>query len=227
VLAAGNGLAVADLLAILRDHAGVVDDAEPIPSPICMHEIPPRAGATAASIVARLRPNDPPPLAAVAWHSFGSPCLGAVVPIYFQTGRIPAALGVGGAAFDPASPWWLVERLQRRCDAYPELQAPVRAALGAFERQAFAEAADAEDAAHSLPPAEADRVLAMQSEILVGRALALVRELDEWTAKRCRTSPPLHERARAHWDGLNRPVGIDLAVGQFGAALSATNSGMR
>src|SRR5262245_45040684 len=84
VLGERRGLAVADLLAVLRDHGSslVEPDGTETPMPICMHEAPPRVGATAASTVVHLRPDHPAPLTAVAWHSFGSPCLAGVVPLY-------------------------------------------------------------------------------------------------------------------------------------------------
>src|SRR5439155_3809725 len=114
-------LTVEDLMAVLRDHVQIDAEGQPTPSPICIHETPPRTGATAASIVAHLRPDQPAPLGIVAWHSFGSPCLCAFNPIYVAAGLSEGALAVGDDTFDPASAFWLNERVQRRADAYAPL----------------------------------------------------------------------------------------------------------
>lgn len=217
----GHGLGVSDLLAVLRDHQGTIEDENgSVPTPICMHEAPPRIGATAASFVAQLRPNSSPPLGAVVWHSFGSPCLSAVTPLYVQAGPTPAILGVGRDRFDSSSPWWLVERLQRRCDAFPKLAEVTRSVLREVEREAFATAGEAEKRARGLPPAEASRLLDETTHALVKRFLAVVRELDARTAELSEALPPLDPAARTHWETLNHSVGISLTRGPAEAALT-------
>lgn len=221
VLGAGRGLDVTDLLGVLRDHGSAIEEASgTVPMPICMHEVPPRVGATAASFVAQLRPNDPSPLGAVVWHSFGSPCLSAVTPAWVQAGPSPSVLGVGGERFDSSSPWWLVERLQRRCDAFPELADETRAVLREVERDAFAVAAEAENRARRLPRAEASRLLDETTHALVKRFLAVARELDARTAEQSVSLPSLDPSALSHWYALNHPVGISLTPGPAEAVVA-------
>ncbi|MGH2461831.1 MAG: C69 family dipeptidase [Chloroflexota bacterium] len=203
---------VADLLAVLRDHAGVSFDSagQPTPTPICMHETPPRVGATAASIVAQLRPNQPAPLTAVAWHSFGSPCLSAVHPIYVAAGPADPTLANGGARFDPASPWWLNERIQRRVDAYPALRSTVQTRWRQFERAAFPAAAQAEERARATAAPEASQELRALGDRFSRELRATLRDLDEVTARQAvALTPPTADEQR-HWAALNDAVGLEL-----------------
>lgn len=218
-----RGLVVADLLDVLRDHTGVASgpNGESIPFPICMHETPPRVGATAASLVVHLRARERSPLSAVVWHGFGSPCRSAVVPIYVQAGASPAILSVGGSRFDPSSPWWLVERIQRRADAYPDVQRLVQTTLREVERCAVAAAAEVEGAAKRISASEAAGSLRKTSDELVARAVDTLRELDQETARLCRSLPQPRPPDLEHWRRLNEPVGIDLfadGVAQSGNA---------
>ncbi len=217
-------LTVADMIAVLRDHEGVLfdSDGQPTPSPICMHETPPRDGATAASIVAHLRPDQPPPLTAVAWHSFGSPCLSALHPIYVAASGPESVLAVGDASFDPRSPFWLNERVQRRADAYPALTPLIQTAWQQAECSAFAEARRVEDQARRLVGTASSAELRGVGERLIGEFLATLRSLDEVTERRAAELSPLTAANQAHWSALNGPVGLDLLP-----ALAAAPSGIR
>jgi dipeptidase len=107
-------IAVADMQALLRDHAGgdLPAGEQELPT-ICMHVAPGRAGETAGALVAHLRPGRPREVAVTAWTAFGSPCLSVFRPVYPFAVGLPAVLDIGGARYDPDSPWWLFERLQR------------------------------------------------------------------------------------------------------------------
>ncbi|HVC35113.1 MAG TPA: C69 family dipeptidase [Chloroflexota bacterium] len=212
VLGGQPRLTVADMLAVLRDHDGVLIDAsgQSAPAPICMHETPPRVGATAASIVAHLRPHQPAPLTAVAWHSFGSPCLSGVHPIYVAADAPDSALATGGGRFDPASPFWLNERIQRRVDAYPTLKPLVQARWRETDRDAFAAADRAEECARLLPMPQASADLRALSAGLTRELLATLRDLDELTAQQAAELPPPPPEGQRHWAALNDAVGFDL-----------------
>lgn len=103
-----------DLQALLRDHGDgdLPRGPQPLPT-ICMHLAPDRGGETAAALVAHLRPDGPRELAATVWAAFGSPCLSVFRPVYPCAVGLPPALDRGGERYDPASPWWVFERLRR------------------------------------------------------------------------------------------------------------------
>jgi dipeptidase len=214
ILAGQSGLTVPAMLAILRDHAGVGPDAlgRPTSHPICRHPTPPQVGKTAASLVAHLRPDRPDPLTAVAWHSFGSPCLGAVVPLYVQAGPIHPALAIGGASYDPASPWWRNERVQRRVDAFPDLQPTVQDTLRRLEAETLAAARRLESDGNV-----AD--LARFSAERVAATLETVWTLEEITERQIEELPLPPTDAIAHSNALNEPVGLDVYRVRAGAVV--------
>ncbi len=213
VLNGRSRLGVADLLQVLRDHAGVRTGplGELAPTPICMHEVPPNLGATAASMVAHLRPDQPSPLTALVWHSFGSPCLSAFHPLYVAAGPAANELGRGTGTFDPSSPWWQNERLQRRVDAYPHLKPIVQAAWHDLEREAFAAVRSAEDRAKSLAPADPRSELRRLGDTITADLLATMSELDQLTAAQIERSEPPSAVDLNHWNALNGPVGLEPA----------------
>ncbi len=212
VLNGGARLTVPDFAQVLRDHAGVIVDAngKANPSPICMHEVPPGPGATAASFVVQLRPKQMAPLNVVAWHGFGSPCLSALHPVYVAAGPAHPGLAVGGAAFDADSPWWLNERIQRRVGLFPELFSVVQSFWQGAERTYFVEAARVEERARALSPDAAERELRRVGDELSEKLLIALRELDELTERQARAlgSPSAADLER--WAVLNDPVGLDL-----------------
>lgn len=137
----------ASLRAALRDHYGsqvhhpgfAIDDERFFS--VCMHADP--VGTTTASMIARL-PSDESEMLR-CWSSLGSPCVGVFLP-YYPSGRLPAALGRGGAQATADSPWWGFKRLltlvERDWDRYG---ARVRACWDDFE-QATLDAASAIEA---------------------------------------------------------------------------------
>jgi dipeptidase len=144
------------------------------------------------------------------WHSFGSPCLGGFHPLYPLAGPPPASLALGGRTFDPASPWWLNERVQRRADAYPSLKGLVQAPWADAERGSFAAVAAAERRAALLPASEASAVLRAVGEERAVSLLATLGELDDLTARQVPDLAGPSPADRAHWASLNEPVGLVL-----------------
>jgi secernin len=205
-------LEVSDLMSVLRDHESTIVDltGKASPAPICMHEISPRVGATAASMVVHLRPDQPSPLTAVAWHSFGSPCLSAFHPIYVAAGAPRGDLAVGGAVFDPGSPWWLNERIQRRADAYPLLKPTVQSIWADAERAAFEAARCAEERSANLPPDEMCAELRRVGDTCIEAALTAMSQLDRITQRELGDLPHLSDADLAHWSSLNAPVALRL-----------------
>ncbi|HKG24374.1 MAG TPA: C69 family dipeptidase, partial [Thermomicrobiales bacterium] len=136
---------VRDMMALLRDHGDgdLPSGARALPS-ICMHANPASPGETAAAMVVQLRPDRPRELATTCWTAFGSPCLSVFRPVYPFAVGLPTLLDRGGAAFDPDSPWWVFEWLQRLVARAPSLAGEVRAAFAALEFRFMEQAADAE-----------------------------------------------------------------------------------
>jgi dipeptidase len=112
-LAGGRGLRVEDMLSILRDHGQPTDDrserlawpTDSAPGTVCAHG-PADGGATAASMVAHLKPGAMP----AYWAGMAPPCTGIFLPCWVDAGP-PTALGNAGEISDPASPWWRFRRL--------------------------------------------------------------------------------------------------------------------
>jgi dipeptidase len=101
-------IGVVDMMAFLRDHG---DDPhwKPGSSPgptICVHPGPRRGGQTAASMVAHLREDG-----VTAWCSLVTPCISVFLPVFLDA-EVPATLARGESAFDPASLWWRIQRLE-------------------------------------------------------------------------------------------------------------------
>src|SRR5919204_7056264 len=182
---------VDDMLALLRDHdgRGVPRGEEELPS-ICMHVRPGAAGETAAAMVAHLRPDRPRELTATVWTAFGSPCLSVFRPVYPFAVGLPSELDRGGAAYDPASPWWAFERLQRVVSQAPDLAPVAQARLGELEARLRDEAAATEREAERLL-AGGDRSGALGAlrglvDASTAQALELARVLADELEPACR-----------------------------------------
>ena len=212
VLRQQNRLGVLDLLQVLRDHAGVIVESseKSIAAPICMHEVPPRVGATAASFVAHLRKDHPADLNAVVWHSFGSPCLSGFQPLLVAAGSVPDPFSIGGKEFDAASPWWLNERIQRRADMHPGLGPTVQEFWKNVEGDAFRAWENVEMRVRGLAPEAAREVLIQTSHDLAQATLGALRRLDELTERLSAAMIPPEGDDLTHWTALNRAVGLEL-----------------
>jgi secernin len=119
----------------LRDHYGHVGPpthltpADPHYFSVCMHAEP--VGTTTASMIARIPADEQEPL--LYWASFGSPCVGAFVPLFIDA-DVPDILGLGGEHPTDASPWWQLKRLLARVECDWNAHLPrVRTVLDAFE----------------------------------------------------------------------------------------------
>jgi dipeptidase len=88
-------------------------------------------------------PADPAAVASLG-VSLGSPCIGTFLPVYLDA-TVPEALGVGGGAPDPRSPWWrmreLLDLVERDFAAFGPT---VRARWDAFESSTWCEAEQVE-----------------------------------------------------------------------------------
>ena len=218
-------LRVDDMMALLRDHHGgdVPDGAQALPT-ICMHLAPGTYGETAAAMVCHLRPDrQHRELAVTTWAAFGSPCLSVFRPLYPVAVGLPDDVQRGSGPYDPASPWWAFERLQRLVALAPALAPAARAAFSTLESRFRAEANATE--------AEAERYLLRGER---DRALTLLRAFVDDTSARAvacaRTlADDLAPRAAAHlnpamlnaWQSLNAAAGVAFpscrAAGRPGA----------
>ena len=218
---------VEEMQALLRDHDGgdLPRGPEELPT-ICMHARQCSSGETAAALVAHLRPSQPGrprELATTIWTAFGSPCLGVFRPVYPCAVGLPPELDRGGAQYDPGSPWWAFERLQRVVAQAPTLAPVARAALGELEVRFRHEAAEVE--------AQAARLLATGDR---AGALAALRDLVDSTTRRSlelarRLTAELEPRAVTLaepamvevWRPLNEAVGLPAPAAD--AAVAAGN----
>lgn len=160
---------------MLRDHysQGPVHAPRPFDDPdhfsVCMHS--PGLSHTTAALVAPLAPAGRP--AGPIWVCLGNPCLGAFLPVYPE-GRVPPRLALGGAACDPASPWWRLYRLRTLVERDPGHLAPlVRARWDDLEAGFGHEAARL--AAAGAPVAECDAFAERSLEAYLACADSLLR----------------------------------------------------
>jgi len=85
------------------------------PTP-CMHDTPQSRYHSAASMVAHLRVNMPPPLRQVYWASFSNPCINVFKPYYLNAPRVPASYAIGTSTYSADSPWWWANRVKLLSD---------------------------------------------------------------------------------------------------------------
>lgn len=117
---------------------------------------------------------------------------------------LPAGLDRGGPTYDPDSPWWIFERLQRLVMQAPTLAPAVRGAFGRLEAQ-FGEEATATETDAAARLAAGDRA----------GALRLLRDLVNSTTTRAimvaRTlTIEIAGRAAAQADSAMQTVWADL-----------------
>jgi secernin len=182
---------IEDMQALLRDHEGYDGD---LPrgatrlTAICMHVRPGMAGETAAAMVAHLRPGRPRELTATCWTAFGSPCLSVFHPVYPFAVGVPSDLDRGGATYDPGSPWWVFERLQRILSQAPDLAPAARRELSGLEARLRERAGAAEAEAERLlvagDPAGARSTLRALVDASTVEVIDLARRLTEGLAPR-------------------------------------------
>lgn len=176
------GIDIPDMMAVLQDHGDrdLPTRPEPLPT-ICMHANPAFDGETAASMVVSIRPDRPQLLTTTIWTAFGSPCLSLFRPVYPYLVGLPEIVSTGGATYDPESPWWVFEHLQRLVARAPASAGFVRNALTTLQDDIFAETETAESRA-AAQLAAGDKAGAVATlRILVDhttdRAIALARQL--------------------------------------------------
>ena len=204
-----SGIDICDMMAVLRDHGDgdLPNGPEPLPT-ICMHANPAFEGETAAGMVVVLRPDRPKLLATTIWTAFGSPCLSVFRPVYpFQVG-LPERLARGGAHFDPASPWWVFERLQRLVARAPGSASSVRSAFDALQQEFVAETATAEQrAAAQLAAGDEAGAIAILRALVDDtseRAIALAEQLTDQLRMQPGYTPV--PALTAYWDAHDAKV---------------------
>jgi dipeptidase len=202
---------VEDMQALLRDHNGgdIPTGKQELPT-ICMHVVPGTYGETAAAMVCHLRPDRHRELAVTCWTAFGPPCLSIFRPVYPVLVGLPESVQRGSGPYDPGSPWWVFERLQRIIAQAPALAPAARDPLRALETEFRAEADDAEaEAERYLVRGEHDRAVAILRglvESTTERAIVLARTLGDHLAERAAThAEPAMVDA---WRSLNAAVGL-------------------
>jgi dipeptidase len=178
-LAADRGaLDVAAFVALLRDHGdgGPVWTARDAGTDeeryftLCAHSAP--VHRTTASLVAALpdRRRATSPL----WVSFGTPCTGIFLPVYFG-GTLPASLARRADNEREPSAWWRFQRLDAAVARDPERATPrVREAWAPLERAIEEERSEVERAARG---PDASRVLSDFMERTTQQALDLATAL--------------------------------------------------
>jgi secernin len=206
---------VQDMMALLRDHGDgdLPTGPQPLPT-ICMHANSTRPGETAAAMVVHLRPDRPRELAATCWTAFGSPCLSVFRPVYPFAVGLPDVLDRGGAQFDPDSPWWVFERLQRLVARAPTLAAELRASLAELESTFYAEAARTEEIARELLiRGERDAALLALRDLVASTTRRALDTADALIDELTRRVPGAEiPELAAFWDAIAGEVG--LAVGE-------------
>ncbi|MFL5759527.1 MAG: C69 family dipeptidase [Thermomicrobiales bacterium] len=209
----GNPVTIAEMMALLRDHSenSLPTGAEPVPT-LCMHANPALLAETAASMVVHIRPNRPQLLATTCWTAFGSPCLSVFRPVYPHAVGLPAHLDVGTDAFNPASPWWVFERMQRMVARTPSLAPQVRIAFTALEQTFIHEAAEAEATASChLDRGETDAAVSVLQTLVASttaRAVALAETITRDLSAQADAIPS--PEITQFWDGLEREAGVGL-----------------
>jgi len=132
-----GAISVGSLKFALRDHYGapvppsLLTPADERYFSVCMHAEP--VGTTTASVIARIPPDTGEPL--IYWASFGSPCVGAFIPL-FVDGEVPAVLTNGDPQPSDDSLWWQFKRLLGHVERdWACHHPPVREALDHFEAE--------------------------------------------------------------------------------------------
>jgi secernin len=176
------GIDVVDMMAVLQDHGDrdLPTGPEPLPT-LCMHANPAFEGETAASMVVSIRPDRPQLLTTTVWTAFGSPCLSLFRPVYPYLVGLPDVVSTGGAAYDPAAPWWIFEHLQRLVARAPGSAELIREAFADLQREIFTETSAAEARA-AIQLAQGDEPAAVTTlrdlvDSITERAIALARQL--------------------------------------------------
>jgi dipeptidase len=218
LLAGQDGKVTIDtMLAHVRDHydgtfmAPRWSPQELCFSSICMHSSAQYRGETASGIVAELR-DEASPLRSSVWHSFSSPCLSAFHPVYLGGVGLPDHLNVGAGTYDPASPWWRFERLQRRVDAHPALAPTLQSGYRALEADWLARAPSVEAEARALVErgAEGDARAILRSFVdeTLAALDATVARADVLLDEAAATMEPPIVLQPAHRAALNAAAGL-------------------
>lgn len=79
---------------------------------ICCHPGGMNGCASAASVVCSLDKNAPEPFKITYWGSMAPPCCSVFTP-KFNIGWMPELLAVADAVYNPDSPWWIFNELER------------------------------------------------------------------------------------------------------------------
>jgi hypothetical protein len=123
---------------------------------------------------------------------------------------LPDRLAIAGASYDPDSPWWVFERLQRLVARAPSSAGTVRDAFRAVQESYFAEAGAAEARAAGLLASGDEPAAVATLRALVDstteRAIALASQLT-LALLEDQTHPPIAALS-AFWDERNATVSM-------------------
>jgi dipeptidase len=224
-------ISIESMLAHVRDHydgtfmAPRWSPQELCFASICMHSSAQHGGETASGMVAELR-DDVGPLRSSVWHAFGSPCLSAFHPVYLGGVGLPEELDAGNGTYDPESPWWRFERLQRRVDAHPALAPTLQSAYRALEAEWLGRAPAAEDEARRLAAAGDDARAVQRLRQLVDETIsaldATVARADALLDEAAALAPPAIVLQPGHRAALNAAADLADLEAPATAAVPAT-----
>ena len=141
---------------------------------ICMHAETPLGAQTVASMITYYDAV----LGILCRYAVSLPCCSVYLPVYFGR-NTPDALATVGAVYDPASLWWVCERLAMAVSVDEDrFASAVREALMALEQKLEADAQAAEAAARETQNQEPLFALSQAAvEQLMGLAQSLTEEI--------------------------------------------------
>lgn len=139
---------------------------------VCMHAETPLGAQTVASMITYYDAV----LGILCRYAVALPCCSVYLPVYFG-GKLPDALENVGATYDPASLWWVCERLAMAVSVDEDRFAPaVRSALLTLERELEEKAQAAEEKVRGTQ--DKDALFALTQEA-VDKLLPLAHRLTE------------------------------------------------
>lgn len=209
ITACNGALTIPDAQRILRDH---FEDEIICPRfggtyggfvSICMHAMTWDASQTAASLLYSWHDT----LGPVCWYAPSSPCCSVYIPVYW-TSEVPAILSQADGVYDPASLWWVSQRLVTLVSIdEARFGKAVRNRLQPLEESIRMQAADTETAACALINAnkkdEALSLLSRFTQTCTENVCALMHQSCEEISQQLKVDGGIY--------GMRREVILDYA----------------